>query len=175
MKRQNRLSAPGWRRCGSTVCSPAIARVQLNLQVLSADTRPPSCATRVCCACVEQTACVAVKYLALRIGREMGAHCAPLRKKKILCRSPYSLSSANFAVLSQKETGFKRVETLVSILLPTAVGTANSCAPQSATLRLIKAQKIPQRKPLRDLLCYFSKRFARSYASGAYRSCRRFR
>ena len=32
--------------------------------------------------CVEQTACVAVKYLALRIGREMGAHCAPLRKKK---------------------------------------------------------------------------------------------
>ena len=88
---------------------------------------------------------------------------------------PYSLSSANFAVLSQKETGFKRVETLVSILLPTAVGTANSCAPQSATLRLIKTQKIPQRKPLRDLLCYFSKRFARSYASGAYRSCRRFR
>ena len=36
----------------------------------------------LCCACVEQTACVAVKYLALRIGREMGAHCAPLRKKK---------------------------------------------------------------------------------------------
>ena len=38
-----------------------------------------------------------------------------------------------------------------------------------------KRKKIPQRKPLRDLLCYFSKRFARSYASGAYRSCRRFR
>ena len=56
---------------------------------------------------------------------------------------PYSLSSANFAVLSQKETGFKRVETLVSILLPTAVGTANSCAPQSATLRLIQAKNLP--------------------------------
>lgn len=30
----------------------------------------------------------------------------------------YSLSSENFAVPSQKETGFKRVETLVSTLLP---------------------------------------------------------
>ena len=28
------------------------------------------------------TACVAAEYLALRIGRGMGAHCAPLRKKK---------------------------------------------------------------------------------------------
>ncbi len=38
------------------------------------------------------------------------------------------------------------METLVSILLPTAVGTANSCAPQSATLRLIKTQKNPAEK-----------------------------
>ena len=40
------------------------------------------------------------------------------------------------------------METLVSILLPTAMGTANSCAPQSATLRLIKAQKNPAEKNL---------------------------
>ena len=38
---------------------------------------------------------------------------------------PYSLSSANFAVQSQKETGFIRVETLVSTLMPLAVGTAH--------------------------------------------------
>ena len=79
--------------------APAIARVQLNLQVPSAqrvaqhgyppgDLLLPFGQFTLCCACVEQTACVAVKYLALRIGREMGAHCAPLRKKKILCRSP---------------------------------------------------------------------------------------
>lgn len=37
---------------------------------------------------------------------------------------PNSLSYANFAVLSQKETGFIRVETLVSTLMPFAVGTA---------------------------------------------------
>ena len=68
---------------------------------------------------------------------------------------PYSLSSANFAVLSQKETGFKRVETLVSILLPTAVGTANSCAPQSATLRLIKTQKNPAEKTSAGFIMLF--------------------
>ena len=37
-------------------------------------------------------------------------------------RSPYSLSSLIAAVLSQKETGFIRVETLVSTLMPLAVG-----------------------------------------------------
>ena len=31
---------------------------------------------------VELPLCVAAKYLTLRIGKEMGAHCAPLRKKK---------------------------------------------------------------------------------------------
>ena len=40
-----------------------------------------SCATRVCRACVDENACVAVRYLMLRICRVMGAHCAPLRKK----------------------------------------------------------------------------------------------
>ena len=33
----------------------------------------------LCRACGEQPACVAAKYLALRRGKEMGAHCAPLR------------------------------------------------------------------------------------------------
>ena len=36
----------------------------------------------LCRACVDKTVCVAVRKLALRRGREMGAHCAPLRKKK---------------------------------------------------------------------------------------------
>ena len=72
---------------------------------------------------------------------------------------PYSLSSANFAVLSQKETGFKRVETLVSILLPTAVGTANSCAPQSATLHLIKTQKNPAEKTSAGFIMLFQQAF----------------
>ena len=42
-----------------------------------------SCATRVCCACGNLTACVAVMYLALHRGRGMGGHIGPpLRKKK---------------------------------------------------------------------------------------------
>ena len=51
------------------------------------------------------------------------------RVKRVLWKKnplpfPNSLSYANFAVLSQKETGFIRVETLVSTLMPLAVGTA---------------------------------------------------
>ena len=39
---------------------------------------------------------------------------------------PYSLGSANFAVLSQRETGVKRVKNVgVYPLAPTAVGMAN--------------------------------------------------
>ena len=41
----------------------------------------------------------------------MGAHCAPLRQKKNPLPFLYSLSSENFAVLFQRETGVKRVET----------------------------------------------------------------
>ena len=33
----------------------------------------------LCRACGDSTVCVAVIYLTLRIGKEMGAHCAPLR------------------------------------------------------------------------------------------------
>ena len=43
---------------------------------------PKSCAARLCRACGNETACVAVRYLILRICLDMGAHCAPIRKKK---------------------------------------------------------------------------------------------
>ena len=36
----------------------------------------------LCRACGDEAACVAVRNLSLRRGREMGAQCAPLRKKK---------------------------------------------------------------------------------------------
>ena len=56
-----------------------------------------------------------------------GAQRASMRKKKILCRSPFRSSrrSLIFTRLGIKETGFTRVETFVSTLVPTAVGTAN--------------------------------------------------
>ena len=38
-----------------------------------------NCATRVCRACGDPPICVAVRYPTLRICRDMGAHCAPLR------------------------------------------------------------------------------------------------
>ena len=37
------------------------------------------CATRLCRACTDSPTCVAGRYLTLRIGLDMGAHCAPLR------------------------------------------------------------------------------------------------
>ncbi len=54
----------------------------------------------------------------------MGGHMVRPTEEEPYSRSPYSLSSLIAAVLSQKETGFIRVETLVSTLMPLAVGTA---------------------------------------------------
>ena len=47
----------------------------------------------LCRACRDEMVCVAVWNLTLRIGREMGAHCAPPAEEKILCRSPFSKRS----------------------------------------------------------------------------------
>ena len=55
----------------------------------------------------------------------MGAHCAPLRQKKNPLPFLYSLSSENFAVLFQRETGVKRVETVGVYPLAHRRGTAN--------------------------------------------------
>ena len=81
---------------------------------------PKGCAALPCRACVDETTCVAEQYPTLRICRDMGAHCAPLRKKKSsavpLFRSGHR--SAICARPSPKEVGVKRVETLVSTLLP---------------------------------------------------------
>ena len=55
--------------------------IRYNSQVPSAATRPTSCATRVCRACVDETVCVAARYLTLRIGREMGGHIGPPLRK----------------------------------------------------------------------------------------------
>ena len=41
-----------------------------------------NCATRVCCACVDETTCVAERYPTLRIRGYMSARSASLRKKK---------------------------------------------------------------------------------------------
>ena len=38
-----------------------------------------NCAALLCRACLDEITCVAVIYLTLRICRDMGAHCAPLR------------------------------------------------------------------------------------------------
>ena len=47
----------------------------------------------LCRSCVKQPVCVAAKYLALRRGKEMGAHCAPPTEEKNLCRSLFSKRS----------------------------------------------------------------------------------
>ena len=77
-------------------------------------------AALLCRACGDPPICVAERYLTLRIRGYMSARSASLRKKKSsavpLFRSGHM--SAICARLSQKEVGVKRVETLVSTLLP---------------------------------------------------------
>ena len=61
---------------------PTVAFVaEQNPQVPSVATRPTSCATLLCRACVDETICVAARYLTLRIGREMGGHIGPPLQK----------------------------------------------------------------------------------------------
>ena len=60
--------------------APANLSIRYNLssQVLSVISRLTSCATRVCCACVELPTCVAERYLTLRTGCERHGRKNPL-------------------------------------------------------------------------------------------------
>ena len=92
-----------------------------------------NCATRVCCACVELPACVAVRYLTLRIGCERYGRKNPL---------PYSFSKrshvGNLRQTNKQGKGrsSKRTENRrLSFLFVPAADAAISRAPQSATPR----------------------------------------
>ena len=171
MQRQNRLSAPGWRRCGSTVplrlrvaaeFTGAVRRHRTTELRNTGIPRGPSLAFRAIHLVLrlrKANRIVAVKYLALRIGREMGALCAH-GEKKILCRSPIvSVLQISPCYLKRKRDS-KGVETLVSIPLPHRECTANSCAPQSIA-PAIKAQKIPQEKTSAGFIILFQQAFLR--------------
>ena len=73
----------------------------------------------LCRACGDLTACVAAEYLTLRIGRGMGAHCAPPTEEKILCRSPLrsGLVSPIFAVPSKGKRKIHKKEKTAGCLL----------------------------------------------------------
>ena len=90
-----------------------------------------SCATRVCRACVDETACVAEQYLTLRTGCERHGRKNPL---------PYSFSKrshvGNLRQIRKQGKGrsSKRKENRrLSFLFAPAAGAANPRAPQSAT------------------------------------------
>ena len=115
--------------------APADLDVRHNLssQVLSVISRLTSCATRVCCACVDLITCVAVRYLTLRTGCEKHGRKNPL---------PYSFSERSpVSGLRQirkqgKGRSSKRKENRrLSFLFAPAAGAANPRAPQSATPR----------------------------------------
>ena len=79
-----------------------------------------SCATRVCRACIDETTCVAERYPDCEYVSTWEHTVLPYGRKNPL---PFPLfrsghMSAICARLSQKEVGVKRVETLVSTLLP---------------------------------------------------------
>ena len=109
--------------------------------MLSVISRLTSCATRVCCACVDLITCVAVRYLTLRTGCEKHGRKNPL---------PYSFSErshvGNLRQIrkqgkgrSSKRKGNRRCP----FLFAPAAGAALSRAPQSATLRLISSEYLP--------------------------------
>ena len=91
---------------------------------------PKGCATRVCRACGDGTACVAAEYLALRIGRGMGAHCAPLRKKKSSAVPLFgAVSSLRFSPCPLRKRGRftrRRKPQVVSFLCPRRAGELDS-------------------------------------------------
>ena len=80
----------------------------------------------LCRACGDGTACVAAEYLALRIGRGMGAHCAPLRKKKSSAVPLFgAVSSLRFSPCPLRERGrftSRRKPQVVSCLCPRRAG-----------------------------------------------------
>ena len=82
---------------------------------------PKGCATRVC---------LAAEYLALRIGRGMGAHCAPLRKKKSSAVPLFgAVSSLRFSPCPLRKRGRftrRRKPQVVSFLCPRRAGELGS-------------------------------------------------
>ena len=88
---------------------------------------------------VELPLCVAAKYLTLRIGKEMGAHCAPPTVIKILCRSPISERSplSDFRQAIPKERGDSQEGGNLGVypLVPLP-GRQDSFASQATNLRI---------------------------------------
>ena len=84
----------------------------------------------LCRACGDGTACVAAEYLTLRIGRGMGAHCAPLRKKKSSAVPLFgAVSSLRFSPCPLRERGRftrRRKPQVVSFLCPRRAGELGS-------------------------------------------------
>ena len=104
---------------------------------------PRICATRVCRACADETACVAVRYPTLRIGRRKGrTRSWSVRSRgKILCRSPISkrslLSDFRRAIKQGKGRSSKRKgNRRCPFLFVPAADAAVSHAPQSAAYSL---------------------------------------
>ena len=105
-----------------------------------------NCATRVCRACLDEITCVAVIYLTLRICLGMGAHCAPLQKKKSSA-VPHISERSHIGNLRQAIHGkgviLKRVETagVYPLVRPRGV-SAVPFASQAKSPQKRKSQKI---------------------------------
>ena len=111
-------------------CNARHLRIKRLVQFIFADpiyhNALTNCATRVCCACADPPACVAERYLALRICLGMGAHCAPLRKKKSSAVPLFgAVSSLRFSPCPLRERGRftrRRKPQVVSFLCPRRAG-----------------------------------------------------
>ena len=116
---------------------------------------PKGCATRLCRACVDETVCVAVRYLTLRICGHMGALNVSCGRKNPL-PFLYSLSSEQPLCSLRKGVIHKRVETLVSTLLCARAASAHVPALRRAQLPAEVQRKTPRPEranPLTQFVC----------------------
>ena len=111
------------------------------------------CATRVCRACVDETACVAEQYLTLRTGCSRGRTPKVVRPQQRKNPLPYSFSQrshiGNLRQIRKQGKGrsSKRKENRrLSFLFAPAAGAATSRRPQTANPPLRFSGKLPARK-----------------------------
>ena len=111
--------------------------------MLSVTSRLTNCATRVCCACLDEITCVAVMYLILRIGCSRGRTPKVVRPQQRKNPLPYSFSQRSplyrYRRALEGKVGVQRGRETMGVpssLLPRRVPqspTASAAVPRCAT------------------------------------------
>ena len=91
---------------------------------------PKSCATRVCCACVDLITCVAVRYLTLRTGGE--SHATVTRLPFLFSKRSHVGNLRQIRKQGKGRSSKRKENRRLSFLFAPAAGAAHSRRPQTA-------------------------------------------